>query len=49
MKTKITDIAEHLESIDRGQLPYAGSDECEVEVCTAAIAELLLTFKGVAV
>ena len=41
MKTKIADIAEHLETIERGQLPYAGDDNAEVKVCETAIAELL--------
>lgn len=41
MKTKIADISEHLESIDRGSLPFAENDQDEVKVCETAIAELL--------
>jgi hypothetical protein len=41
MKTKIADIADHLEVIDRGQLPYADDDQAEVVVLEVAIAELL--------
>lgn len=41
METKIANIAEHLESITRGQLPCAGDDHEEVKVCETAIAELL--------
>lgn len=40
MTTRLTDIAEQLESVHRGNLPYAPTDRDELEVINAALAEI---------
>lgn len=40
MKTDLTNIAEQLEDVDRGCLPYAPDDKTEILVCDAALADL---------